>query len=95
MSDDIFDFGFTAVTEDELETVQELTQKSTSSAENLDAVQYKIDNYGVGVYGELCDYQYVLSDGDRIELYRQLKVDAKEQRKMRAKEQEAFAKPDL
>ena len=43
MSDDIFDFGFTAVTEDELETVQELTQKSTSSAENLDAVQYKID----------------------------------------------------
>jgi len=43
MSDDIFDFGFTAVTEDELETVQELTQKSTSSAENLDAVQDKID----------------------------------------------------
>ena len=44
MSDDIFDFGFTAVTEDELEAVQELTQKSTSTAENLDAVQDKIDN---------------------------------------------------
>jgi|TARA_R110000822_G_scaffold35982_5_gene101335 hypothetical protein len=43
MSDDIFDFGFTAVTEDELEAVQELTQKSTSTAENLDAVQDKID----------------------------------------------------
>ena len=58
-------------------------------------VQYKIDNYDVGVFGELCDYQYVLSDGDRIELYRRLKVDAKEQRKIRAKEQRAFAKPGL
>jgi len=40
---DIFDFGFTAVTEDELDAVQQLAQKSSDTEENLDAVQNKID----------------------------------------------------
>lgn len=43
MTDDIFDFGFTAVTEEELDTVQQLTQKSSDTQETADAVQNKID----------------------------------------------------
>jgi len=43
MGEDIFDFGFTAVTEEELDTVQALTQKSTDTQETADAVQDKID----------------------------------------------------
>ena len=40
---DIFDFGYTAVTDDELDAVQQLAQKSSDTEENLDAVQNKID----------------------------------------------------
>ena len=43
MTDDLFDFGFTCVTEEELDTVQQLTQKSSDTQETADAVQNKID----------------------------------------------------
>jgi hypothetical protein len=36
MSDDIFDFGFTAVDEEELEVVQKTTTTATSTQDKLD-----------------------------------------------------------
>ncbi len=47
------------------------------------------EDYAIGIYGELCGLEHVLSDGDRIELYRPIKEDPKEQRRKRALEQEA------
>lgn len=43
MSDDIFDFGFTAVNEDELDAVQQATQKATQVASSAEAIQDKLD----------------------------------------------------
>lgn len=43
MSDDIFDFGFTAVDEDELEAVQQATQQATQVASSAEATQEKLD----------------------------------------------------
>jgi putative ubiquitin-RnfH superfamily antitoxin RatB of RatAB toxin-antitoxin module len=38
----------------------------------------------VGIFGALCDRNAVPRDGDRIEIYRPLKVDPKESRRARA-----------
>ena len=38
-----FDFGFTAVTEEELEAVQDAVQSQASIGENLEALQEKVD----------------------------------------------------
>jgi hypothetical protein len=43
MSDFDFDFGFTAVDEDELEVVQQASKIAEKSSENFDHVQEKID----------------------------------------------------
>lgn len=43
MGDDIFDFGFTAVNEDELDAVQQATQKATQVASSAEAIQDKLD----------------------------------------------------
>jgi len=43
MAEDIFDFGFTAVTEQELETVQATTQQLESTASDLTEVQRRLD----------------------------------------------------
>jgi uncharacterized protein len=42
-------------------------------------------NADVGIFGELCDRAAVPRDGDRIEIYRPLKLDPKESRRERAK----------
>jgi len=39
----------------------------------------------VGIFGQLCDRAAVPRDGDRIELYRPLKLDPKESRRERAR----------
>ncbi len=39
----------------------------------------------VGIFGELCDRSAVPRDGDRIEIYRPLKLDPKESRRERAR----------
>lgn len=39
----------------------------------------------VGVFGELKPLDTLLNEGDRIEIYRKLKIDPKEARKLRAK----------
>lgn len=43
MSDDFFDFGFTAVDESELQAVQEATQKVESVASTATVTQDKLD----------------------------------------------------
>ncbi|MDA1074944.1 MAG: RnfH family protein [Proteobacteria bacterium] len=37
----------------------------------------------VGVFGVICEHDRVLSDGDRVELYRPLQMDPKEARRLR------------
>ena len=39
----------------------------------------------VGIFGELCDRNAVPRDGDRIEIYRPLRLDPKESRRERAR----------
>lgn len=39
----------------------------------------------VGIFGELCDASAVPRDGDRIEIYRPLRLDPKESRRARAR----------
>ena len=43
----------------------------------------------VGIFGELCDRSAVPRDGDRIEIYRPLKLDPKESRRERARVRKA------
>ena len=43
----------------------------------------------VGIFGELCDRAAVPRDGDRIEIYRPLKLDPKESRRARAQARKA------
>jgi uncharacterized protein len=43
----------------------------------------------VGIFGELCDRGAVPRDGDRIEIYRPLKLDPKESRRERARARKA------
>ena len=43
MSNDIFDFGFTAVDEEELEAVQKVTKKAEASQTEATSVQDKLD----------------------------------------------------
>ena len=44
MPDDIFDFGFTAVTEDELSTVQEANKTAIALSEQTDNKQNQLDS---------------------------------------------------
>ena len=48
----------------------------------------KFKDFSIGIYGELCELSRKLSDGDRIELYRPIIEDAKEQRRRRAIQQQ-------
>jgi len=41
----------------------------------------------VGIYGERVQYDTVLREGDRVEIYRPLEVDPMEARRLRAKSQ--------
>ena len=43
MADDLFDFGFTAVDEDELEAVQKVTQKAAAVESTATTTQEKLD----------------------------------------------------
>ena len=43
MADDLFDFGFTAVDEDELEAVQKVTQKAAAVESTATSIQEKLD----------------------------------------------------
>ena len=43
MADDLFDFGFTAVDEDELDAVQKVTQKAAAVESTATTTQEKLD----------------------------------------------------
>ena len=43
MADEIFDFGFTLVDEDELDTVHEIEQKVSETSSTVEATQEKLD----------------------------------------------------
>ena len=42
MAEEIFDFGFTLVDEDELDTVQEIEQKVSETSSTVEATQEKL-----------------------------------------------------
>ena len=44
-------------------------------------------SYATGVYGQLCNGDRVLVEGDRLEFYRPLLTDAKERRRVRARDE--------
>ncbi len=46
-----------------------------------------VDSLHVGVFGRLRSLDWALSNGDRVEIYRQLAMDPKDARKVRAKQQ--------
>src|SRR5882672_10871147 len=49
----------------------------------------------VGIFGELCDRRAVPRDGDRIEIYRPLRLDPKESRRERARARKAAPDREL
>ena len=53
-------------------------------------VEFK--DFAIGIYGELCELSHKLSDGDRIELYRPIIEDPKEQRRKRAIDQHGLSR---
>ena len=61
-------------------TVAEALTQARAQSSGLD-VPWDAD---VGIFGELCDRAAVPRDGDRIEIYRPLKLDPKESRRERA-----------
>ena len=72
----------------------ELTwRKGLTAEEVLDiaVVSLPIDDwreFKVGVFGALCEPQRALNAGDRVEIYRELALDAKEARRQRAQQQQ-------
>ena len=51
---------------------------------------YPGDTIMMGVYGQLCAPEHILSDGDRLEIYRPLTFDPMESRQRRALHRQAF-----
>jgi len=45
----------------------------------------KVETQPIGVFGQVVDHDYVLQNGDRLEVYRPLLADPKEARRLRAK----------
>lgn len=44
-----------------------------------------LEHTKVGIFGRVCSVEYILSEGDRVEIYRPLKLDPKAARRQRAK----------
>ena len=62
-------------------SVAEVLEQARMQASGLD-IPWDAD---VGIFGELCDRAAVPRDGDRIEIYRPLRLDPKESRRERAR----------
>ena len=69
---------------DEGSTVQEAVEKS-GLCEIYATIETGITP--VGIYGERAQYNTVLRDGDRVEIYRPLEVDPMQARRLRARSQ--------
>ena len=55
----------------------------------LDNIKLPAHRLSYGVFGKKCDLDALLSDGDRVEIYRQLEVDPKVRRRQRATSQKS------
>jgi uncharacterized protein len=44
-----------------------------------------LDQTKVGIFGSICSLEHILSEGDRVEIYRPLTLDPKAARRQRAK----------
>ncbi len=64
------------------ETVEETIQRS-SILEQFSEIDLTMNK--IGVFGKLCELDDEPREGDRIEIYRPLKVDPKQSRRNRAK----------
>jgi len=79
MSDDLFDFGFTAVTEEELEVVQEAKQKVTATTSNVSELENKLERLYNAVQPLLDnlranpekDYIYWPNRSDKVDQFRE------------------------
>jgi hypothetical protein len=78
-----------AVDETELMLVAGSTVADALAASGLQARHPGIDlgAASIGVWGALCERTQVLRDRDRVEVYRALRVDPKEARRQRYKDQ--------
>jgi putative ubiquitin-RnfH superfamily antitoxin RatB of RatAB toxin-antitoxin module len=72
-------------------TVAEALQLARAQAGKL-PIPWDAD---VGIFGELCDRATVPREGDRIELYRALRLDPKESRRARARAGKTARDPAL
>jgi uncharacterized protein len=70
-------------------TVADALQLARSQAGDL-SVPWDAD---VGIFGELCERAAVPREGDRIEIYRPLRLDPKESRRARARAAKAVRDP--
>jgi putative ubiquitin-RnfH superfamily antitoxin RatB of RatAB toxin-antitoxin module len=70
----------------ELQLPPEATIADAIAGSGLASVfpQHALDALPVGVWGRLTDHDQVLHDGDRVEIYRQLKIDPMQARRLRA-----------
>jgi uncharacterized protein len=71
-------------------TVADALRLAREQARDL-AVPWDAD---VGIFGELCDPSAVPREGDRIEIYRPLRLDPKESRRARARAAKAARDPE-
>lgn len=46
--------------------------------------EINLNDNAVGLFGKVCALQHALSEGDRVEIYRPLRIDPKEARRNRA-----------
>jgi len=50
-----------------------------------------LKDHAVGIFGRVCEHSQVLAEGDRVEIYRELVLDAKAARKRRERDQKSAA----
>ncbi|WP_038369660.1 RnfH family protein [Brackiella oedipodis] len=67
-------------------TLQQALQRSRVLALHPELLRH---SYGTGVFGKIKPLDYVLQEGDRIELYRPLRFDPMESRRRRAEHRQA------
>jgi len=53
----------------------------------LDSLEPVAQKFTYGIFGEKCDLDTLLTDGDRVEIYRCLEIDPKDRRRLRAASQ--------
>lgn len=66
-------------------TVGSTVEQAIVQSTILSKCQLSLEQLNVGIYGKLVTLTHLVSDGDRIEIYRPLLNDPKEIRRQRAK----------